>query len=346
METKKISYIGLDDGHYALKLCYEKDGELKGLMLPSRIAYNYHKLSEVTGKGNNDHCMYETDSVKFTVLENFTSLNNEVIDLRGLDYPISEVNAILIYHTLLKAGFTSEDSLKIVTGLPYKEYYLNGKKNEILIAKKSQNLNREIRTLTGVKLPEILSHNVLAEGAGAYIDLAISDDGKPNDGIIDAIREAPLAIVDIGGKTTDIVTMDTGGKNMRIGESNTAFIGALDLNQAIGAEIMAKLGLNNIVTEKIEKAIEMGEYMAFGQKHDVTNIVLEQKKVFARKIADEMKKILKDASNIGVVAFVGGGSILLKKELSEIYGSQSQFVKDPQFANARGFYKAAKYIFS
>lgn len=343
--NKEIKYVGLDDGHYALKICYEQNNTLKTLVLPSRIAYGYHQLSSLNGDDSNDNCMYSTDDIKFTVLEKYNELNDEIIDLRNLNYPTSDINAILIYHALTKCGFNDQDTLKIVTGLPFKEFYLNGKKNVELINKKSQNLNRIIECVDKkVTLPKIDLHNVLSEGAGAYIDIALDINGNQNTGIIDSLKDAPMSIVDIGGKTTDIITMDTGGKTIRVNESNTAFIGALNLNELIGLEICKKLSLRQYSTAEIENALKTGLYMAHGQKHDVTNIVLEQKQVFARKIVLEIKKILKDASHIGVVSFVGGGSLLIQKELKEIYGNQSYFVEDPQFANARGFYKAAKFI--
>lgn len=344
---ENIKFVGVDDGHYALKICFEHDGILKTLSMPSRAAYGKILLADTaTGTGNTD-CMYICNDVPFTVLENVMSLRNEVIDLRTINYPVSDVNAVLIYHALVRAGFNSDDSLNIVTGLPFKEFYLNGSRNSDLITKKSNNLVRHIQNLDpNVSLPHIHRHSVMAEGAGAYIDMILNIDGSENADMVEAIAESPMAIVDIGGKTTDIVTMDTGGGKMRMGESSTGFIGALDLNDAVSNELKRKLNLNTTITENIEKAIITGVYHARGVKNDVSDIILTEKMLFARKIQDEVRKTLKDASNIGMVAFVGGGSNLIKKELYEIYGSQSNFVEEPQFANARGFYKASKYMIS
>lgn len=342
---ENIKFVGVDDGHYALKLCFEHEGQLKTLSMPSRAAYGKILLADTsTGLGNND-CMYICNDVPFTVLENVMSLKNEVIDLRTINYPCSDVNAVLIYHALVRAGFSSGDSLNIVTGLPFKEFYLNGSRNNDLIKQKSDNLVRHVLNLDpSVSLPHIHRHSVMAEGAGAYIDMILNIDGTENSDMVEAISESPMAIVDIGGKTTDIVTMDTGGSKMRMGESSTGFIGALDLNDAISNELKRKLNLTTVVPEKIETAITSGVYSARGIKHDVSDIILTEKMLFARKIQDEVRRTLKDASNIGMVAFVGGGSNLIKKELYELYGSQSNFVEEPQFANARGFYKASKYM--
>ena len=329
---KNIKYLGIDDGHYALKICYELNNELKTLSLPSRIAYGFHQLSSLDGIENNDNCMYTANDITYTVLEKYNELNDGVIDLRNLNYPTSDVNAILIYHALTRAGFNSDDHLRIVTGLPFKEFYLNGTKNIELINKKRKNLDRSIICKDKkVSLPHIDFHNVLSEGAGAFIDIALDFNGNPNTGIIDSIKDAPMSIVDIGGKTTDIITMDTGGKKIRINESNTAFIGALNLNELIGIEICKKLKLGQYSATEIETALKTGTYFAQGQKHDVTNIVIEQKKVFARKIVLEVRKVLKDASHIGIVAFVGGGSLLIQKELKE---DRERFIKKDKFLSS------------
>jgi plasmid segregation protein ParM len=56
----------------------------------------------------------------------------------------------------------------------------------------------------------------------------------------------------------------------------------------------------------------------------------------------ELKRRVRDGADLEAVYFVGGGSQLLEVQMKDLY-PHAVFVPDPQNANARGNWKAAKF---
>ena len=330
-------FIGVDDGHYAIKIC---DG-IKCFYLPSRVVYGKKQIMGLTGDILEDNC-YIVDGSTLTIAEDIIH-SGDIIDTRFINYPTSDVNAALICHGLYRANVLGE--INIVTGLPYADFFEEGKKNNKLIKAKENNLNRNIANLNkNVSLPIIKQHKVISEGIGGYFDLLFDMNGNQNENIVNIINNQSLAITDIGGKTTEIIQIAMGGQGIVTDRSATINIGILDLINSVSNKIKNLLKLDNIISERIEAAIESNIYKAFGKDHDVADIISEEKMIFARKINDEHRKVLKDASEIGLHAIIGGGSLHIKTELKKTIGGTALFVNEPQFSNARGNYKAAKYV--
>ena len=53
-----------------------------------------------------------------------------------------------------------------------------------------------------------------------------------------------------------------------------------------------------------------------------------------------------DFNEYGIIAFIGGGSLLFRTELKNLYSIYDNvvLVDEPQFANARGMLKFNKYV--
>lgn len=346
MTTKKqtaIPHVGLDDGHYSIKVCAGRD---KCYTIRSRAMYGIFESANLYTGETNDSSTYSVDETEFTIAGSSNAYGEKVIDLKSLKkpiYPLSDVNAVLSIHAMAEAGIHGD--VTVVTGLPFLEYFLsNRKRNEELIEAKKLNYNRKIKNYGGLALPNVVSHEVMPEGTGAYLDLLFDFDGNQVAEIAEASSIQPISIVDIGGKTTDIVTIAANGVDIIQQRSNTVNFGALDLNEKVSALIKTALKLESYPTpEAIEKAIMENTYAARGQLHDVSDVVKNATKMHARKLRDEVVKVLTHAEDIGRICFVGGGSHIFRDDLKELYGDQSYFVKDPEFSNARGFYKA-KFI--
>ena len=337
-----LQFVGVDDGHYGIKICA---GEGKYVHIKSRATYGVHQSISINGTETSEDNIYNVDGVTFTVIDDVIVMNNQIIDPRNLipEYPLSDLNCSLVFHALIKAGFNGGDHLAVVTGLPFMDYFRNGKKNLELIEAKRKNFNRVVTNFDeNITLPSIDYHNVLAEGMGGYFDLLLNFDGTQNEEIVKAALMAPIVIVDIGGKTTDIATV---GENRILSETcATINIGALDFNNTVSQNIMKSLGLTSTMPHKIENAIKTGKYVAYNKEHDVTEIIEDTKMIFARKIQELMYKTINKAQDLGLVTFIGGGTNLIQPQLEKLYQEQSYFVKNPEFSNARGFYKAQYFL--
>ncbi len=349
---KKTVYVGLDDGHYGSKISWREQGkETKYFSIPSRIAFGEVNLANgLHGQDSNLSNIYSYEGIKYTVIdENDKSMHPDIIDLRNVEYPKSIENVILMLHTLKKAGIDDTYNVKLVTGLPFRDYFSSkGSKNEELINEKIKNFERYKSIQCedpSVKLPTIISHHVLSEGTGAYLNIVMDWNGDDLDNKVSReLDDNPVSFADIGGKTTDIVTFTQGGKTMMINMSNTVEIGVLDLHDAIKNDIRQEFNLKNIVPSKIEQALITKKYSAKGQEFDVSEIINRNKTTFALKLKNDIRKILKSAENIGIIVFVGGGSILIQEELKNLY-SNCLFIENAEFSNSFGFLKGAIHIF-
>jgi plasmid segregation protein ParM len=94
---------------------------------------------------------------------------------------------------------------------------------------------------------------------------------------------------------------------------------------------------------QVEKAVMTGVLRVFGKDNDCSAIIDHEKEVLADQIIVATKRKMRDAADLEKVYFVGGGSLLLHKQLRDLF-PHAEFVSDPQFSNARGMYKIAKYL--
>ena len=128
------------------------------------------------------------------------------LDTRTDNFPHSDINLALNL-ALLVSEVDSE--VTIYSGLPFQQYYINNAKNTKLIQKKKSNIERLVKIENSNKLPKIKEHKVVAECAAGYFDVKFNSDGSLNDEIENLKQDNLICIVNISGRTTDIVLCTT-----------------------------------------------------------------------------------------------------------------------------------------
>lgn len=336
MSEKQVGAIpvGGDDGHFGIKIVTE---DWTQIYVPSKVANGAQVIS--IGESADDN-MYDTEEGQcYTVSEELPP-----IDTRFGDYGLSEINRVLVHHGLIKAGLGGKN-VKIVTGLPVSDYYVgNARNTEFIERKVSSLLDRKVKNRNPeIECANIVAHSVVSEAIAAFFDLLINKDGSYNEEIMGMIKEGPIGIVDIGGKTTDSAVIINGGKDVDAGRSGTDPLGALSLNASIEARLKKQFALDSLTTARVERAVMTGKLRIYKEDKDVADLVNEEKRALASQIIAAIKRKFRDAADLEGVFFVGGGSLLLKEQLADLY-PHAQIVEDPQFANARGMLKIAKFI--
>lgn len=268
----------------------------------------------------------------------------EALDTRSADYPTSSVNRALVHYALRHSGVTSRAA--IVTGLPVDRFYIGAKQNLELIEAKRENLLAPIRCVADVPAPTIEQHKVLSEAVAAYFDARYHFDGTENEDFADVADYMPVAVVDVGGRTTDIAVVKEGGVGLYSELSGTAEIGALSLYDRINLNLKKAFDVQSDVPfSYLQRAIETGNYILYGERKDVSQMINEELEMFAEQVGHEVSKRLGDASKFGRTIFVGGGAVLLKEKLKLVFRDLPPkaitIPEDPGFANARGMAKAA-----
>lgn len=265
---------------------------------------------------------------KFTQEDSFTEINK--MNIGGVDYNIGEGEfstdwnksrkdntLILLYAAIAKS--TKDNINQIVLGLPVQQY----KKNkdtiiELVGSNKCTTINKRNIIITDI--------TVAPEGASTYYAMDIE--------LRQMIGNKQLIIIDIGGRTTDIVVFE--GK--KIIDVKTIPVGMLNIYQEIidyvNSEYTESLNL-----EDGEIILKEGLFLD-GELHDISFI----KPILERNFNTIFKELqLKYNVNKGYVYLTGGGSLTLKlafrNRLKNIVIS-----KNPVFDNAIGFKKVGESL--
>ena len=342
---------GTDDGHDSIKTCsgYDKEtNQYQCVKISSKATLGIHQVVSLPGGGS--IAAYDTNGSIYTVTGN--QALNKAMDTRSMDYPISDLNRVLVAHGLVTAGFSGKE-VSIVTGLPVDQYYKDGEINEELINSKSESLMKPVVTLgKGPVAATIVEHRCVSEGIGAFYDVLINGDGTFNEELATLIARRPVAVVDMGGKTLDQAVVMENGAGIYTRRSGTDNVGVLALYDALSAKIKSKFKLNNDPPQSyIEEAVRTNTYDFFGETVNIKDLIEEACKHYVSEIKTHFVKKIGDGSDVGAVIFVGGGTALLRSIFGdtifkEIFKGKVIIPEAPEFANARGYWKAATYIYA
>lgn len=347
-ETQLV--VGLDDGHDTNKVCFGWDDAAKAWR------YGYHKsravegLQQVMSMGGTDSAggAYETAGKRFTVAGSQNLL--QALDTRMAGYPLSDLNRTLVTHSLAACGL-GDTTVYLITGLPVDQYYRNGAPNQELIGKKIESLASPVSRIgKGPTLALIGGQSVVSEATAAFYDALIQHDGEYDAGIQAIITRRPVAVMDLGGKTTDLVVVAENVSSVYKDQSGTKDIGVLQLLDQVAEQIKSDLGLNdNPPLPYVEEACRTKKYELFGEDVDVSHIVEAACKAYLERVKNFFVSKLRDGSTVGAVIFVGGGTALIRSILGEdafasIFKGKRFIAIDPEFANARGMWKFGMYV--
>lgn len=336
MNEQVPMYAGVDDGHYSIKVFTESG---KMVCIPSRAAMGRHLISWQGGDDENAGFYNTDEGMSYTVNEYLQKYE----DTRFKDYPKSTLNRVLVHHALNKAGLGGKQVV-IATGLPVSYYYFaDGQKNETLITAKVDSLGKQVTSGT-VPMSSIIRNFVATEAIAAYFDQLMDIEGNPT-AEYEMFKNSTVGVIDIGGKTTDCAIIYPGGSHVDASRSGSSDTGVLQLNDAVEARLRAKYDLDNVPPKMIEMAITSNEVKVAGEIHNVEDIVLYEKERLAEQIMIGVRTKIGSGKDLDIVLFVGGGAIVMRDQLSKHY-PHSRFPEQPEFANARGMYKIAKYVFA
>lgn len=327
-DGKEVVYAVVDDGFRQIK-CLTSTGYAGSFASVARAGFT------LSGMGQEDAGFggYETGGRQFTV---DPDVDGE--DTRFDDYAVSDINRVLVNHALQLAGLAGKN-IVLGTGLPFQVYF-NGDNtvNEALLGEKQKNLSIAVKPLSGAESPAIVSQMVFAQGLAACIDHVTDDQGNYRS---DFDRSAPIAIVDIGGRTTDSVVL-LGGEKVDHSVSGTGNVGISNVYDKIAADLRAKFNVARIRLVTIENAVRTGKIRFRGTEHDITEFVKGAVREVGPQIVREVQRRVGDAAEMSEVLLVGGGATLLEEVMREHY-PHCVVPKDPEFANARGMLKFIRF---
>jgi len=325
---REVTYAVVDDGFRQIK-CLTSTGYVGSFASVARAGFT------LSGMGQEDAGFggYETSGRQFTV---DPDVDGE--DTRFDDYAISDINRVLVNHALQLAGLAGK-KIVLGTGLPFQVYF-NGDNtvNDALLGSKEENLAISVKPLSGAEPPVIVKQMVFAQGLAACIDHVTDDKGNYRD---DFDRSAPIAIVDIGGRTTDSVVL-LGGEKVDHTVSGTGNVGISNVYDKIAADLRAEFSVARIRLVTIENAVRTRKIRFRGTEHDINDLVNNAVREVGPQILREVQRRIGDAAEMSKVLLVGGGATLLEQVMRDHY-PHCVVPQDPEFANARGMLKFIRF---
>jgi plasmid segregation protein ParM len=322
--------VAVDDGYAQTKLYGETpEGYIKKEIIRSSVRSGRYGLTSITGV--QEIGCYETEEKEtFTVSSEIESENTQFDS-----FHISSMNRVLVNHALLAANYSGV-KVDLIAGLPVDNFFTSGEKNLHKIEQKKKNLLKSVKNLVNPNMnTDIQSVRIGCQAIAAFVDYFLDENLNEKDVPVERV-----AIVDIGGRTTDIAIILAGSK-FDEKYSGTANMGVLDVYNVVAQGIRKEFDTNDKYSlSLLDKVVRTKKIRLWSQDHDVSHIV--DKAVLEREneIAREIERKIGNASNTDVVLFVGGGSALFKNIANHF--RNGVIADDPEFANARGLYKYAK----
>jgi plasmid segregation protein ParM len=277
---------------------------------------------------------YETEEQSFAVGE----VDGEPTHFDG--YPFSGLNRAIVQHSLQQAGLGGH-SVQAVSGLPVSSFYhKDGSCREQILARKRDSLKRAVHASDG-RLPAAIGfHEVIPEALAAWYDHVVteSDDGVQ---LQSERLHAPVAVVDIGGRTTDYVVVAE--QAVQHGSSGSLRCGLLDVTREVTAGIRGRFDLEVVSERSVEEAVQRGVIRLFGKDHDITDLVRTAQRQLVERLHNETQRQLGRGAELERIVFVGGGTVALAAHIRDWFPNQA-VADHAAFANARGMLKYLRYV--
>ena len=330
-----IASLGLDDGYACTKLALA-DGRL--LSIPSRARIG---RSGVTWMNDEEQRIfeYETQETVYSV----GAVDGEPTHFEG--YSTSAMNRAIVQHAFQQAGLAGR-SLHVVSGLPVGAFYShNGDRRTSAIQQKIHNLTIDIHCLGGATAPlaaSVAFHEVIPEALAAWYDYVIVANDNDNGAALDQNRvAAPLAIIDIGGRTTDYVVVQDQG--IVHGSSGSLNRGLLDVKTQVANSIQDAFDLPSVSEQRVSAALASETIRLHGKEHDVSPLIRIARQELVERVYAETRRLLGQGAELDHVLFVGGGSAALAADIVDWFPNQL-IAAHPAFSNARGMLKYLQYV--
>lgn len=230
---------------------------------------------------------------------------------------------------------TGLDKCAIVTGLPiedFKEEGLVEKVSQNMIGVKSFRFDKDKHPIV-VDVKEVI---VIPQSAGAFYSYVLDDEGKF---IGDRMLAEVVIVVDVGYKTTDIITM----KNCRYVSDKSCTIekGMKDIHKELQRLIRANHGRKFMLSE-MDEICRSKQFKDKGIVIDVSSLITLAESPVASAIINEAYALVGDTREADKVLACGGTMALLFPYFDEYYSHHIEKLPDLEYANASGYYKFGK----
>ena len=327
----KSFLVAVDDGYAQTKLVgMNPDGEgLITSIVRSSIRPGRYGLSTLSGSK-------AAGSYKTEEGEDFTVSDDIEAESTQFDgFHTSPLNRVLVCHVLARAGYAGR-KVSLIAGLPVADFFFEGSLDTEKIDAKKKNLMRGVNASSG-EVAVITDVRIGCQAIAAFVDYLLDDELKERD-----VPTSKVAVVDIGGRTTDIALI-VNGNSFDEARSGTSNLGVLDVYEMVSKSIRGTFKTRDRYPLAVmDEAVRSKTITLWGEKHDISAMVNDAVREQETKIAREVERRIGAASSVDRVLFVGGGSALFTDVSGHFRNGKT--AENPEFANARGLWKYVKHF--
>lgn len=327
--------IGVDFG-FGFTKAMSEDGNI--ISFPSVVGArkNESAITSMIGTPDDYFVKIKNGDIKSYYVGDAAITNKKDRDWNADKTMAAEVLRVLC-STAMSILAPEESEIDLVVGLPISLY----KTQKDLLRSNLVNSKLEVAVNGGeYKIFHIKSVKVAVQGIGAYLSMILDSDGNAKTGE-DVNRSC--AVIDIGYRTIDYLTLEKGRKGLNLIESAS---GTLEEQGMIGvydsiAKFVAASGKTTSRLE-IEKAVLWNKNILeiAGKKIDLGDALKNAYKETADEIKSKINMQLKDmAETLPVIYLTGGGAEDLFEYLKPYY-KQLELQDKPRFANVIGYVRS------
>lgn len=330
--------VAIDDGHSQTKYFAMIDGEELGGSVQTFVRKIDEGSSNVRrDQGGNLISAYDVGEASereiYVVSPDGNGFQNIVRDYHG-----TNANIAMIHHILHDQLFLQGREVSLVLGLPLNRFYNpNGTvRSEFVKLKKARLKDTPVVTHSERRSAVIKDVKVVAQAVAAWADCrerAI----QIHDGIWD---ESKMAIIDIGGGTTDAVAMTVGGV-IDHEPSRTIDCGMLNVYNLLTDHLRIRFPGEVLTVALMEKALKT--YRIFGE--DVSREISGVVSQVTEQIVSAADKLGTGRAYDAGIWVLGGGAEVFYDALKAKFPHASVHLHDePEFANVRGMHRLSEAL--
>lgn len=249
------------------------------------------------------------------------------------------INSAAWYNLMLAALSeitTGTPEATIVAGLPVAFY----EADKDILKNKLQGVHkftREGRKQQTINVPRSVT---VPEPFGTLFDCLWNNEGKV---AAPEIATGNIGIVDFGGKTTNLLSVS---RMKEIGRKTASVnVGGWDMVRAVRRWLNNECPKLNLRDHEIRQSIITKSVRYYGKPVDISEIVTSTSHDLIEQVIAQATQLWNGAANLDAVLITGGGALLLGDQiLAHPNFPHARIVDDPVMANARGFWKYARYL--
>lgn len=188
-----------------------------------------------------------------------------------------------------------------------------------------------------------ISSRIIPQPFGTLIDECLDNDGKVKNA---KIASGDIGIIDIGGKTTNILTASRLSEITR--KTTGVNAGGWDMVRAIrdlasySQSKDMRDAFDDLRDHQIAQVIRDKRIKLRGSFLDLSDVINNNiVKPFAERIVAEATQAWGSAASLDQIFITGGGSLMIGDAIKARF-DHAVVVEDPVFANARGYWKLGK----